>query len=150
MTREWRAEWIYSGLWWLLVGVVRLVWWLAVTDTRRLEWVAPGLSVLFWGGLSGLCVWCRWGLSAQRSLFRGGEDVSAFSPAGGRSAWLPAAGLTRGLQGGKALVSACGVVGGLLIVPGLIVGVAVLPVLPAVAGVWVWGRVRRARREVWW
>ena len=63
---------------------------------------------------------------------------------------MPAAGLTRGLQGGKALVSAGGVVGGQLIVPGLIVGVAVLPVLPAVAGVWVWGRVRRARREVWW
>lgn len=71
------------AVWWLLAGPC---WWLVATPVRNLlELGVWWLIVWAWAVLKLLALGA-WGAAQGDVLFKGGEDVAAFS--GGRASWL--------------------------------------------------------------
>lgn len=146
-----RTDWLWSAIGWFIGESLSFVLWVLTTVAGRLEGVAGGLSVLYGLLVFGVLSWCSWGLASQRRLFRGGEDVAAFAPSRGVSAWVGRpAGLARLQVQVRAQVAGAGIVAGMVGVPLSVVLIVCAPLLPALVLGWVAVRVRRARRVRWW
>lgn len=70
------------------VAAVLTVWWAVVTISRNVGQLGPLWVVCYW-----VVLWVLLGIGAHgrdrgREIFKGGEDVAAFAPGGGRASWL--------------------------------------------------------------
>lgn len=137
MNLEHPLDWLAVVALWAGRGAV----WLIVTPAENISTLGPWFVPCWAVAIAGLWSLGSWGAAQGDVLFRGGEDVAAFS--GGRATWLGfGAKIIRGRKQVNAAVSGAAVVigwGGALLL--YVVALIWWMCIPIAAG-WAWWR--------WW
>jgi hypothetical protein len=127
---------------WSLWQVALTLWWVVSTATRHVAALGIWWVPFYWLAVIWLWKLGTWGRFHGRLLFKDGEDVSAFSPQGGRASWLGWAGrvirvdfLLRAYT--VASASVVGSVGAVSLLVAGVLGPWLLP-LPVLYAGWKW------------